>query len=409
MTVTVAMANDYNGYIASYREYSDHDHYRKALTGWGPHSSDYYATRLSQMGRALKGEVAAATTIDGQTDPARADPAWAPMIAKVLADQNAEEAKVRAVGEATSAAVQAYGATLPDDGGVDAEMVQPKDIERFDAATFTWNGGNNYTDDPVVTVERLAGGRWVTFADQTGEVPVTLKYPSSDPSGLLVYRVGGQAWKWTASFEAFVSRLELVDPQGRAYTATPPGSYRFIVRGTWRKGNADTRYTRISNPFQVRPWSGITVEGAGVDAARRVTFRAGPSRQIAEKRVRRTDRPPLAPNDAPVPFTIGPVDFPDTARDQKATGARFLDAVRGYSGTSTDNVEHYCLDCSFRPWLDATDALTARVTIGSRTETVRPDANGRFASRARLRPGERARVLITDAWGDSGRAVSVNG
>jgi len=42
LTVTIAMANDYNGYIASYREYMDRDHYRKALTGWGPHSSDYY-------------------------------------------------------------------------------------------------------------------------------------------------------------------------------------------------------------------------------------------------------------------------------------------------------------------------------------------------------------------------------
>ena len=42
MTVTIAMANDYNGYIATYRDYMGRDHYRKALTGWGPHSSDYY-------------------------------------------------------------------------------------------------------------------------------------------------------------------------------------------------------------------------------------------------------------------------------------------------------------------------------------------------------------------------------
>src|SRR6185503_15915457 len=37
LTVTIAMANDYNGYIASYREFMNHDHYRKSLTGWGPH------------------------------------------------------------------------------------------------------------------------------------------------------------------------------------------------------------------------------------------------------------------------------------------------------------------------------------------------------------------------------------
>jgi hypothetical protein len=410
VTVTIAMANDYNGYIASYREYMDRDHYRKALTGWGPHSSDYYATRLSQMGRALKGEAAAARAVAGQTDPAAADPAWGPLVAKEVADQAAEDTKVRAVGGATTAAVQAYGALLPDDGGVAAELVQPKDIERFDAATFTWNGGDNYTDDPVVTVERKVGDRWLTFADQSGEVPVTLRYPASsagtvDPAaiaeGMLGYRAGGQTWKWTASFEAFVSRFELVDPQGRPYTATPAGTYRFVVHGTWRRGNADTPYARVSNPFQVRPWSGITVEGAGLDAARRVSFRAGPAHRIAEKTVRRTDRPPLAPGDAPVTFTIGPVDFPDVARDQKATGARFLDAVRGYSASSANDVEHYCLDCTFRPWLDATGDLVARVAVGSRTETVRPGADGRFSARARLRAGEHARITISDAWGDT--------
>ena len=49
------MANDYNGYIATYREYQRGDHYRKALTGWGPHSSDYMATRLVGLGRELNG------------------------------------------------------------------------------------------------------------------------------------------------------------------------------------------------------------------------------------------------------------------------------------------------------------------------------------------------------------------
>ena len=50
LTVPISMANDYNGYIASYREYQRGDHYRKALTAWGPHSSDYMATRLVAMG-----------------------------------------------------------------------------------------------------------------------------------------------------------------------------------------------------------------------------------------------------------------------------------------------------------------------------------------------------------------------
>jgi hypothetical protein len=424
LTVTIAMANDYNGYIASYREFMDHDHYRKALTGWGPHSSDYYATRLSQLGRTLKGDTASAKAVDGQTDPAKADPAWAPLIAKEQADQAAEEARVRAVGEAAGAGVQAYALTVPDDGGSDQALVQPKDIERFDAATFSWDGGNNYTDNPVVTVERKVDGDWVPFADQSGEVPVTLRYPESsegtvDPAaiaqGLIGGRTGGQEWKWTASFEAFVSRFPLVDPQGDAYTATPAGTYRFLVKGAWRKGNADTPYTRISNPFEVRPWSGITVEGAQTDDAGHVTFAAGPAHELKETTVRHTARPPLASANAPITFSIGPVDFPDMAKDPNATGARFLDPTRGYSGSSLTNLEHYCLDCSFRPWLDATGALNALVTIdratgASVTERVRPGDDGSFATRATLEPGDTASIAVRDAWGDTSAVpVTVTG
>jgi hypothetical protein len=410
MTVTIAMANDYNGYIASYHDYMTHDHYRKALTGWGPHSSDYYATRLAQMGRALNGDAVSRKTIEGQTEPGKAAPEWAVLVGKEAADQAAEDAKVRAVGEAVSQAAAIYPQTLPDDGGADAELVQPKTIERFDSATFTWNGGNNYTDNPVVTVQRRQGGRWVEFADQTGEVPVTLKFPSDTPEGVVTYRAGGQVWKWTASFEAFVSRFPLVDPQGDSYEATPVGTYRFFVKGKWRKGNRDADYTRVSNPFEVKAWSGITVENAALDSAGHVTFRAGPSRTLKQVRVRRTDRPPLAGYDAnnkeiPVEFTIGPVDFPDTAKDQKATGARFLNDVRGYSAASATEFEHYCLDCSFRPWLDATNAVVATIRItranGRRsTERVAPSAGGGFTSKASLGAGDSARIVIEDAWGN---------
>ena len=44
---------------------------------------------------------------------------------------------------------RAYEAALPDDGGTAGRPVsQPQDIERFDAAFFTWNGGSNFTDSP---------------------------------------------------------------------------------------------------------------------------------------------------------------------------------------------------------------------------------------------------------------------
>src|SRR5260370_951072 len=111
MTGTIAMANDYNRYIASYREYMDRDHYRKALTGWGPHSSDYYATRLTQMGHELKGDRGAQGVLDSQTDPGKASPGWASMAAKEVVDQRHEDAKVRAVGGASSAATPARDKT----------------------------------------------------------------------------------------------------------------------------------------------------------------------------------------------------------------------------------------------------------------------------------------------------------
>jgi hypothetical protein len=289
-------------------------------------------------------------------------------------------------------------------------MIQPKNVERFDAATFTWDGGNNYTDNPDVVVQRKVGNDWVTFADQSGEVPVTLKYPSSDLTGLVTYRLGGQVWKWTATFEAFVSRFPLIDPQGTEYEATPPGTYRFLVHGktsTGRGGTAD--YTRTSNPFEVKPWSGITVENAGLDSGGHVVFDAGPTHAITEPRVRNTERPDLGP----LHVTIGPVDFPDTAKDQKATGARFLNNVRGYSdGTDASDLEHYCLDCRFRDWLDSTNQLKAVVTIvraNGRTETKNlQSSTGHFATNATLASGDKATIVIRDKWDDySGSPATV--
>jgi hypothetical protein len=74
-----------------------------------------------------------------------------------------------------------------------------------------------------------------------------------------------------------------------------------------------------------------------------------------------------------------------------------------------DNVEHYCLDCSFRPWLDSTDDLTATVTVGGHQERLRPDSHGGFRTSSVLKPGARATIAIADAWGDTtAAAASVN-
>src|SRR4051812_40761361 len=117
LTIPVAMANDYNGYIATYREYQRGDHYRKALTGWGPHSSDYMATHLVQMGRALAGHDASQGEVDRQSDPAKADPVYAPLAAKELADRAHNDARAQALGAAGEQGAKAYQASLPDNAG----------------------------------------------------------------------------------------------------------------------------------------------------------------------------------------------------------------------------------------------------------------------------------------------------
>jgi hypothetical protein len=153
LTVPMAMANDYNGYIATYREYQRGDHYRKALTAWGPHSSDYLATRLVAMGGHLNG---------GPDLPAE------PLQEKVETDLAVNDSRAAALGRTAATAVAAYEASLPDDPGPVVSVRQPEDVERFSAAVFSWNGGSNFTDDANVRVQRRHRGRFRPFADRPG-------------------------------------------------------------------------------------------------------------------------------------------------------------------------------------------------------------------------------------------------
>jgi hypothetical protein len=102
------------------------------------------------------------------------------------------------------------------------------------------------------------------------------------------------------------------------------------------------------------------------------------------------------------------VDFPDTVQDQRATGARFLNAVRGYSATSPADLEHYCLDCRFRDWVDATGELIATVTFTTNggtehVETVH-STDGTFRTDRALGNGETATIVIETPWGDTSGA-----
>ncbi|MDQ4004774.1 MAG: hypothetical protein M3135_00525, partial [Actinomycetota bacterium] len=139
MVITVGMSNDYWGYIASYREFQRGDHYRKSLTGLGPHSMDFLATRLTRMAAELNGgpEVEA-----GPKDLAYT---W---------DYEHQGARQEALGRAAGAYLPVYEAQMPQDGGTPGIQDQPADIERFDAARVSWTGGSNWTDIPHARVER---------------------------------------------------------------------------------------------------------------------------------------------------------------------------------------------------------------------------------------------------------------
>lgn len=366
LTIPVAMANDYNGYIATLREYQRGDHYRKALTAWGPHSSDYMATHLTQMARALAGDRASRQQVDAESDPAKADPRYAAMAAKEVADRHFNDAKAQALGATGERAAAAYQASLPDDGGAAGIVEQPKDLQRFGAAFMTWIGGDNYTDLPTVRVERkAAGGHWSQYADQSGELPVTLKLPKVAADSGPAYLSGKQVWKWTATFETFVSRYDLGDRR----RATPPGVYRIRAVGRRQRNHTQVPYTLVSREFLVGGWSGLQANDlhAGKDGT--VSFLVGPltARAIPGAKPAAT-------------AVIGPIDYPDTdAPAANAHGVRYVKDVKSVvvdpqAPGDPSQLEWYCLTCSFRPWLDFGTATRATVTYARASRGSRPAA-----------------------------------
>jgi hypothetical protein len=107
---------------------------------------------------------------------------------------------------------------------------------------------------------------------------------------------------------------------------------------------------------------------------------------------------------------VGPIDFPDTYTH--ADRARFVRLERTFvrdpaAPSDPSRYEWYCLTCSFRPWMDATDGSAVTVTYtngGGHTRTAPAHRVGdRWVTSLPLRPGEHAQVRAgdaRDAWGD---------
>jgi hypothetical protein len=347
LVVGLGHTGDYNGYTVSYREYMNRDHYRKALTSYGPHTADYMVTRLVRLGGHLKGGPL---------------PAPEPLDALARADELRQEAVALALGAAASAAYEGWEATLPDDAGSPGAIAQPTSVTRFDAATFAWRGGDNWVDNPSVRVERLVDGEWQAFADQTGEVQTMVELPQGVVQAQIADRTATYDWRWTASFEAF-------DAFPARLGSTPSGQYRFVVDGQHRSAGRTSPYHLESSPFEVRPWEGI---------------------QAGDLRVE---------PDGSVSFAIAPILYPTTY----TSPLRFVRLDPDYTAGRVS----VCRTCSFRPWAEQGSVATATVTVYRATGGVELVAavptNDRWLADTRLATGDRAvieRGGVVDAYGE---------
>jgi hypothetical protein len=353
VSVGLGHTGDYNGYTVSYREFQARDSYRKALTSYGAHTADYLVTRLMALAANLR---------CGTPVPAE------PSDALALADEQRQQAEAVALGQLSSAALDGWSAQVPDSAGPAAPLTQPRSITRFDAATFRWVGGDNWTDDPTVVVQRRTGHRWQRYATQDGEVQTVLDQPGGIADSLAAHRTGAQRWTWTASFEAFDAYPRAAVPGGQV----PDGTYRFVVDGSIHQGGNVSPYHLESAPFTVRPWTGLRASA--------LTTRA----------------------DGSISFTTAPVAYPRTY----ASPIRFVhDDGGGLPGSGSV----LCRTCTFRPWATQGTVTSAVVTVldarGRRVRTVAARLTGdTWIADTRLRRGENAALLpggLHDAFGET--------
>jgi hypothetical protein len=350
LPIGVGHASDYNGYTVSYREYMRWDDYRKALTSYGPHTADYMVTRLVR----LAGELNGGPALEAEINDAQAQ-----------ADEFRQESVATALGQASSAAYDEWVANLPDDKGPAEATTQPEDISHFDAATFSWRGGSNAADNPVVRVERREGDTWTPFADQSGEIQTKLDFPQG-AQGLADAYSGNQEWIWTANFEAFPAFPVEIG-------SVPPGDYRFVVDGNIRQDGASAPYHLESDAFTVSPWTGIQVTDMRID-----------------------------PGGRSASFTVPQYKYPESYA-----------SVFPYISTGKTNDDvgvPFCPLCSFRPWATGGNVVSATITIAhknGKTEQVAATNSGdRWSAPVRLRPSD---VVYVEAGGVRDNNGETNG
>ena len=382
------MANDYNGYIATYREYQRGDHYRKALTGWGPHSSDYIATRLVEHGPRAQGR-----------PPRDAGPTRAARRRR----QDAPTTRTTTPGRRRSARSAARRRRptrrrCPTTAGRPRPSAQPKDIERFDAAAVHLGRRQQLHRQPAVGVERKVDGDVGAVRRPDRRGPGDAEVPGARAT-LPAYASGRAGVEVDGDFEAFVSAVRPAASGARR--ARPPGPTASSSAAGVATGERPSSYPLVSKEFdgpaverdhRRRParWTATAASRSRVGP--RHTIR-GDERHPGD---RRDDRPDRLPGHV------------RTRRSASCATSAPPSAIPPRPGDAS-KLEWFCLTCSFRPWLDAGDAASATFTFvrpNGKTRAVRAVArDGRWVSADPLRLGESA-SWPGDPWSTRGATTT---
>jgi hypothetical protein len=287
------------------------------------------------------------------------------------ADEQRQESEATVLGQVSAAYYSGWSAQVPDSVGPAAAVSQPRDRHRFDTATFSWLGGDNWTDTPTVSVQRRINGAWSDYADQSGEIQTVLDRRPALSTEALSHYAGRQRWTWTANFEVFDSYPRADVPGGQV----PNGRYRFVVNGQIHTGGAARPYHLASDPFTVSPWNGVRLRNGRVRHGR-ASFRVAPLHY------------PRLP-------THVPPQLPFYADDRGATGKPGASLI--------------CATCSFQPWASTSHVVAASIEIVRHGRIVRrlaatPTGRGRWVASVTLSRGEHAvvaRHAVRDAYGET--------
>jgi hypothetical protein len=223
LPMIVSHANGYMGYIVTAWEYESHSHYREDMTALGPGTADHVASAFVEMARSL-----------GGTEPYQPElPDWH------MADLEGVEtvaAFLQGLDERVPAMARAFPITAPTEVG--SVVTEPLDTARGNNVSFSFMGGTNDMEPPVIVLERQEGGSWTPLA--------------RGPSGEIWVLYEGDSL-WTAVWN-----------HAEADSATP---LRFRVEGTYRGAEpgagpvhplfdpdgANQSYTATSATFAVTP------------------------------------------------------------------------------------------------------------------------------------------------------------